>query len=277
MSSDHVGQFRRDGYAVVRGAFAPAEVAELAAAFDRLHAEGRKHPKSYRHGNLLYRIAEDPARGCIVRMVQWPSYVDPLLDRVRLDRRMLEVVAPLIGTTLKQIINQMHWKPPGSAAEFGWHQDIGFRRPRSAYRRPAASYVQTGIAVDPHRAANGAMRVIPGSHRLGELALGAAGRVMERPLSDADLVRAGIDPAAAIDLELDAGDVALWHLHLVHGSGPNRGAGDRRFYLNGYVVADNCDRGVLAFRDGEPQPLGDPVLIHYEDLHRRPGPHYLDA
>jgi ectoine hydroxylase-related dioxygenase (phytanoyl-CoA dioxygenase family) len=268
VSADHVAQFRRDGYAVVRGVFAPAEVAEMAAAFDRLHAEGCKHPKSYRHGNLLYRIAEDPVRGRIVRLVQWPSYVDPVLDRVRLDRRLLEIVAPHIGPTLK---------PPGAAAEFGWHQDIRFRRPRAAYRRPAESYVQTGIAIDPHRAANGAMRVVPGSHRLGELALGGEGRVMERQMSDDDLIRAGLDPASAVDLELEPGDVGLWHLYLVHGSGPNRSTIDRRFYLNGYVVAENCDRGVLAFRNGEPRPLGEPVLIHYEDLHSRPEPHYVEA
>lgn len=277
VTTDHAEQYRRDGYAVVKGVFSAAEAAEQAAAFDRLHAEGRKHPKSYRHGNLLYRIADDAAHGRIVRLVQWPSYVDPLLDRVRLDRRMLEIVAPLIGTTLKQIINQMHWKPPGAAAEFGWHQDIRFRRPRAAYRRPAVSYVQTGIAIDPHRKENGAMRIIPGSHRLGELKLGGDGRIMDRTMSDDDLVRAGLDPTTAIDLEMDAGDVALWHLHLVHGSGPNRAAIDRRFYLNGYVVADNCDRGVLAFRNGDPQPLGEPVLIHYEDLHARPEPHYVEA
>jgi ectoine hydroxylase-related dioxygenase (phytanoyl-CoA dioxygenase family) len=137
--------------------------------------------------------------------------------------------------------------------------------------------VQTGIAIDAHGADNGAMRVIPGSHRLGELALGGDGRVMDRSLSDDDLLRAGIDPARAVDLELSPGDVALWHLLLVHGSGPNRSTTDRRFYLNGYVAAASCDRGVLAFVDGEPQPLGPPVLIHYEDLHARPEPHYVDA
>jgi ectoine hydroxylase-related dioxygenase (phytanoyl-CoA dioxygenase family) len=277
MCSEYLARYRRDGYAVVKGMFAPAEVAEMAAAFDRFRQEGRKHPKSYRHGNLLFRIAEDPVHGRIVRLVQWPSYVDPLLDRIRLDARMLEIVAPLIGTTLKQIINQMHWKPPGAAAEFGWHQDIRFRRPRAAYRAPAASYVQTGIAIDPHSAANGAMRVIPGSHRLGELALGGEGRVMDRHLRDADLIGAGLDPDAAVDLELEPGDVGLWHLHLVHGSGPNGSEIDRRFYLNGYVIAANCDRGVLAFDRGAPCPLGDPVLIHYEDLHSRPDPHYVDA
>jgi ectoine hydroxylase-related dioxygenase (phytanoyl-CoA dioxygenase family) len=274
---EHVAHFHRHGYAIVRGAFDGAEVAELASAFDRQWAEGLRHPRSFRHGNLLYRIGRDPALGRVLRLVQWPAYADPVLDRYRLDRRLLEILAPLIGRDLKQIINQLHWKPPGAAeAEFGYHQDIRFRRPRAAYRDPANSYVQTGIAVDPHRAANGAMRVIPGSHRHGELLLAQAGSVMDTPLSDDDLRRAGLGPAAAIDLELNAGDVALWHLHLVHGSGPNGTELDRRFYLNGYVTAANCDRGVLAFRAGAPQPLGEPVLVHYEALHERPEPHYLD-
>jgi ectoine hydroxylase-related dioxygenase (phytanoyl-CoA dioxygenase family) len=120
------------------------------------------------------------------------------------------------------------------------------------------------------------MVVIPGSHRLGELALGGGGRVMDTPLSDEELRRVGLDPATARPLELDPGDVALWHLHLLHGSGPNRTAEDRRFYLNGYVTARNCERGVVAFQDGAPHPLGPPVLVHYEELHARPEPHYLE-
>ena len=275
--SDHVAQFHRQGFAVVRGVLAAGEVAELAAAFDRQWAEGLRHPRSFRHGNLLYRVGRDAALGRVLRLVQWPAYVDPVLDRYRTDRRLLEILAPLIGRDLKQIINQLHWKPPGAAeAEFGYHQDIRFRRPRAAYRDPEHSYVQTGIAIDPHRPANGAMRVIPGSHRLGELALASQGSVMDTPLSDDDLRRAGLDPAAAVDLELDAGDVALWHLHLVHGSGPNDSSLDRRFYLNGYVRSADCDRGAPTFRDGQPCPLGEPVLIHYEALHERPEPHYLD-
>ena len=69
--------------------------------------------------------------------------------------------------------------------EFGYHQDIRFRRPRTAYHDPAANYLQTGIAIDAHRRENGAMLVYPGSHRLGELDLGE-GRVMDRPLDDED-------------------------------------------------------------------------------------------
>ena len=82
----------------------------------------------------------------------------------------------------------MHWKTPGSqGGEFGYHQDIRFRRPREAYRAPAISYVQTGIAIDPHHRGNGAMTVLPGSHQRGELQFTADGRVMDRSLTDADL------------------------------------------------------------------------------------------
>lgn len=276
MNDDHLAHYREHGYAVVKGVFDPHEVEELARAFDRLYAQGSSYRASYRHQNVLFRLGDDPNLGRIVRMVQWPSYFDPVLARYRNDPRMLAILAPLLGENLKQIINQMHWKPPGAqAVEWGYHQDIAFRRPREAYRSPATSYIQTGIAIDRHGKDNGAMTVVPGSHRLGELTT-AKGRVMNRSLSDRDLVDLGLDPADVVDLTLEPGDVAFWHLHTIHGSGPNRTRIDRRFYLNGYVVAESCDRGEWAFRDGQPCPLGEPVLVHYEDLHERPEPHYLE-
>ena len=277
MAGDYLEQYRDHGYAIVRNVLRIEEIAELASAFDRVYAQGLSHRASYRHQNVFFRVAEDPRIGRTVRLVQWPSYFDATLDRFRLDRRLMEIVAPLIGTDLKQIINQLHWKPPGSSGEFGYHQDIRFRRPRSAFRDLAASYVQTGIAVDAHGPENGCMRVIPGSHRLGELALGGAGSILDQRAVDDELRRVGIDPTKLVDVVLQPGDVALWHLHTVHGSGPNRSSRDRRFYINGYVTARNAERGAWAFRNGIPCPLGDPVLIHYEDLYDRPEPHYVDA
>ncbi len=277
MERDYLRQYRDLGYAVVRGMFTADEVAELAAAFDRIYAEGMTHHASYRDRNTFFRIAQDPNLGRILRMVQWPSYFDAVLDRFRLDRRILSVLAPLIGRDLKQIINQMHWKPPGaSRVEFGYHQDIRFRRPRAAYRDPAASYIQTGIAVDRHASDNGAMTLYPGSHQLGELAQSIDGPVMDRSMTDDDLVATGLDPAKIVELELEPGDFAFWHVYMIHGSGPNTSDRDRRLYINGYVRAENCDRGEWAFRDGEPCALGEPVLVHYDDLLVRPGPFYLD-
>jgi ectoine hydroxylase-related dioxygenase (phytanoyl-CoA dioxygenase family) len=277
ITGDIVARYRQDGYAVVRGVFSAAEVAELADAFDRHLAQGMAHRASFRHGNLFYRLGIDANLGKIVRMVQWPSYVDAVLARYRTDPRLLAIVEPLIGRDVKQIINQLHWKPPGAASgDFAYHQDVRFRRPREAYRNLSDAYVQTGIAVDRHSTGSGAMKLFPGSHRLGELDLADGRSVQGQGLGEADLLRVGLDPADAVDLLLEPGDVALWNPYTIHGSGPNIAAPDRRFYLNGYVRAADCDRGEWAFRNGAPCPLGAPVLVHYEDLHRHPEPHYVE-
>jgi hypothetical protein len=91
------------------------------------------------------------------------------------------------------------------------------------------------------------------------------------------LAKAGLDPAKVIDAVMNPGDITLWHPLAVHGSGPNVSGIDRRLYINGYAKADNTDRGEWAFRNGEPCPLGDePLLVHYEHLHTKPEPHYVD-
>ncbi len=277
MDLGYVEQYREKGYAIVRGVFDPGDVAALAAAFDRVYAEGLTHHASYRDGNVLFRVGQDPQLGRILRLVQWPSYFDPVLESYRRDPRLLRVLEPLIGGDLKQIINQLHWKPPGAAhVEFGYHQDIRFRRPRAAYRAPGSSYVQTGIAVDPHTKENGAILVYPGSHLLGELPLETRGRVMDASADEEQLAALGLDPDKVVSLELEPGDVGLWHLNLIHGSGPNHSNLDRRLYINGYVNAANCDRGEWAFRNGIPCSLGEPVLVHYDQLYERAEPHYVE-
>src|SRR5215213_6845222 len=107
---DHITDFRRDGYAIVRGLFDRDEVAEIAAAIDRLYAEGVRHGRSFRHGNLFYDVATSAAGNSVVRMTQWPSYHQPVLDQVRLETRIVNLLEPLLGSSLKQIINQIHWK-----------------------------------------------------------------------------------------------------------------------------------------------------------------------
>lgn len=276
-SAPYIQHYRDQGYAVIKGLFDPEEMYELAAAFDRIQGLALSHPKSFRHQNVFLRSVDDTHLGRIVRFAQWPSYIDEVLNRFRLDPRLLEVLEPLIGRDIKQIINQLNWKPPGAAmADFCFHQDIHFRRPSTAYRNPFSAYVQTALAVEPHRRENGALRVYPGSHKLGPLEFPIPGRVMERRLREEDIEAVGLDPAELVDLELDPGDLAMWSLYMIHGSGPNDSPDDRRVYLNGYVRAADCDRGEWAFRDGLPCPLGEPVLVHYEDLYNRPEPHYLD-
>ncbi len=277
LAGSHLDDLARDGFAVLRGVFSPWEIDILAQAFDRHYAEGLRLGRSFRHGNLHYRVGQDPERGPLVRMVQWPTYGDEDLGRVRIDNRLYELLSPLLGEDIKQIINQLHWKPAGAAtATFGWHQDIRFRRPRHAYRNPENSYLQTAIAIDPQGAEEGGMTFIPGSHASGEIAFDASTPVLGAKADLKSLDSLGLDAKHAVTPRLEPGDLMIWSLFTVHGSGRNRGSGERRLYLNGYVRAEDCDRGEWAFRGGRPCQLGAPMLVHYEDLERRPEPHFTD-
>lgn len=273
-----VAHYWREGYAIVRGFFSAAEIHEIGAALDQLYAEGTAHGRCFRHGNLFYNVArKDGGSEPVVRMVQWPSYHQPELNAVRLDGRFAHLLEPLLGSDIKQIINQVHWKAPGSLGDFAWHQDSRFRQPASAYRNLGSSYVQTGLAIDAHVPASGCMRIIPRSHLRGDLRMDCSKKTLGTAMSEDALAEVGFSKDDAIDLLLEPGDLALWSPYLVHGSGRNLSDHRRRLYINGYVRASDCDRGEWAFRAGRAVPLGPkPALVHFDGLYDRPDPHYTD-
>src|SRR5437868_2783601 len=203
-----LAHYWREGYAVVRGFFSSGEVDEIAGALDQLYAEGAAHGRCFRHGNLFYNVArEREGAEPLVRMVQWPSYHQQVMDSVRLDPRFVELVEPLIGSDLKQIINQVHWKAPGSLGDFAWHQDSRFRRPAEAYRSLATAYVQTGLAIDPHTPDSGCMRFIPRSHLRGDLGMDSSKKAMGAAMTDSALEKVGLSASEAVDVLLEAGDL----------------------------------------------------------------------
>lgn len=269
--------YRQHGYAVARD-FLPAEaIATLSELADAVWAEAASHGRHFRHGNLFYHVAAGADGQPFVRMAQWPVWHHSGLDGWRHDPRYLAMLAPVLGPDIKQIIHQFHWKPAGtgSGGDFAWHQDSRSRRPRDAYRNLGTSYVQTGLAIDRHDRRSGCLRVIPGSHRRGELDLKADQVVLGRAIEDADLEAAGLDPASQVSLLLEPGDLALWSPYLMHASGENLGSHQRRLLIQGYVRAADCDRGEWAFRQGKPVPLPDrPSLTHWEPLFDHPDPHY---
>jgi len=276
--SELVEELYREGYAIVRGFFGPAEIAEIAAAADRVYAEGLRHHATYRHKNLLLEVLDDPqARRRVVLQAHWSAWLEPVLERMRRAPRYLEVLEPFLGRDIKQITHQLHWKPPGAKYTFyRYHQDARFRNAQ-AVRNLLYGTVNTGLAIDAQTAANGALRVIPRSHLRGYLGLSEDGTLMTGSTPDAALLRAGLDPAAAVTCEMAPGDLLLWTLYTVHGSGPNLSGQERRFMINSYVRAADSERGEWAFRDGVSTPLGEePQICKYEQLRERPGPFYIE-
>ena len=256
---------------MVRNVFSAEEVAALKSASDRLKRRGLAVGKSFRQGNLGYWIAEDERIGTNVIGMQWPSYEEEALELLRRDPRMLALLEPLIGRNIRQIVNQLHWKTPGSTFAVSYHRDRVNRRPADAYRALAASYVQTGTIIDPMTPENGALLIVPGSHRRKPRSVHPGkGNFVAGELSASYLRAEGYGETDLVGVYGAPGDVVLWHVDTIHGSEMNASAVmDRCLYINGYVDARNCMRGHWAFIQGLGVPLPPvdvPVLIHRDDI-----------
>jgi ectoine hydroxylase-related dioxygenase (phytanoyl-CoA dioxygenase family) len=277
---DLVAELNTEGFAVVRGFLSPAETADVSAETHRIYQEGLKHHATYRDKNLLFEVLDDPkAKRRVVLQAHWTAWLSPLMERMRRSEKYFRVLAPFLGDDIKQISHQVHWKPPGAKyTSYRFHQDARFREGSIKDFSFVRSSVTTGLAIDPQTAANGALRVIPKSHRLGYLGLSDDGPIMVGQTQDEELRRAGLDPSNIVTCEMEPGDLLLWTLFTVHGSAANVSDYDRRFMINSYVRASDSERGEWAFRNGLSTPLGDePQLCKYEQLHERPGPFYVES
>jgi ectoine hydroxylase-related dioxygenase (phytanoyl-CoA dioxygenase family) len=275
-------QYREEGYALVRQFIDGDEVLRLKAESDRIYAEGMTHHHTWRHGNLSFEILpeEDFGRRYVIQ-AYWMSWISDYFERFRRSEAYRLLLEPILGEDIKQVAQQIHWKPPGSNLNgYRFHQDLRFRVARDAYREIESSTVNTGLAIDPSTRENGCLQVIPGSQKLGYIGLSddsEGGQIMKGLTAEDELRSKGLDPATTVWLEQEPGDMALWGLLTVHGSLPNTSDHDRAFAISSYVRAANSDRGEWAFRGGQSIPLGaEPVLCKYEKLHERPEPHYVE-
>jgi len=201
------------------------------------------------------------------------------MERMRRSEKYFAVLEPFLGRDIKQITHQVHWKPPGAKyTSYRFHQDARFREGNVKDFGYLRSTVTTGLAIDRQTVENGALRIIPRSHRLGYLGLSDDGPIMVGQTQDEELRRAGLDPSSIVACEMEPGDLLLWTLFTVHGSAANVSSYDRRFMINSYVRANDSERGEWAFRDGVSTPLGaEPEICKYEQLRERPGPFYIES
>lgn len=273
-------QFREEGYALIPQFIDGDRLTALKAETARLYEAALEHPRTWRHGNLSFEILPEAHFGQrYVIQAYWMAWMSELFEQVRRSEPYRVLLEPLLGPNIKQVAQQIHWKPPGAGLTgYRFHQDLRFREAKSAYRDIAESTVTTGLAIDPSTRANGCLQVVPDSHKRGYLGLSDEGDTIMKGLTTEDELRHhGITPDDMVWLEQEPGDLALWGLLTVHGSLPNTSQQDRAFFLQSYVKAENAERGEWAFREGRSVPLGDtPRLCKFEALHERPEPHYVD-
>lgn len=87
------------------------------------------------------------------------------------------------------------------------------------------------------------MRVIPGSHRLPPLPHRASPAGSHNMLFTHEELATEVDEAEAVDLLLDAGEMSLHHVKILHGSPPNGSPARRYGYAVRYVAPHVRQRG----------------------------------
>src|ERR1700722_12004433 len=175
--------------------------------------------------------------------------------------RILDAVEDIIGPNILCWGSSFFIKEPRNPGFVSWHQDSTY------WGLDPADVVTAWVALSDSTATNGAMRVIPGTHKLEQVAHRDTFRP-ENLLSRGQEIMVDVDERQAAMLELSAGEMSLHHVRLIHGSDPNpspqRRIGFAIRYIPTYVrqVAGSHDhatlvRGIDAYSHFEPEERPD--------------------
>lgn len=196
------GSWKADGFVVARGVLDPADLAGLVDHLERLLAPS---PPAASSGLLAGTVVDDPV---------WMAAVA--------DPRLLDLVEALLGPGVALFSSCWVVKPPRVGRAAAWHQDGG------TWPLDPLVAVTLWVALDDADPVNGGLSVVPGSHRAGLLPHDRDDGRLATELFNVTLPAGTVDEAAAVHLELRAGDVSAHHPALVHGSGPNLSDRPRR-------------------------------------------------
>ncbi len=217
LTQQEIRQYQQDGYVIPNFRLDEDALEAIRAAHTRLLAA---HPRFSDYCPAL--LAFD----------QW------FLNIAR-RAEILDMVEQLVGPDFALWNSSFFAKPAKVGTKTPWHQD-GEYWPI----RPLAT-CSVWIAVDAATPANGCLRVIPGSHRRRELGRHDVnkGPGLSLPLE----IRADeFDAAGARDIVLEAGQVSLHDVFLIHGSEPNRSKTPRRGMTLRYMPTTSVYRRDLA-------------------------------
>jgi non-haem Fe2+, alpha-ketoglutarate-dependent halogenase len=128
--------------------------------------------------------------------------------------KILDAIEDVLGPDILCWSSNFFIKEAADPAFVSWHQD-------STYWGLSSPDVATAwVALTPSNEANGAMAVIPASHKLDQMPHRDTFH-RHNLLTRGQEIAVEVDEAQAVPLTLRPGEMSLHHVRLVHGSAPN--------------------------------------------------------
>ncbi len=225
MSAFHE-QFEEQGYTIIRGILAPSVLMAVRRELD--HLVGLTAERRVAEGRVPHRFENEPFETRLYRLYEGHMDDAPTQFRPELHLRgmfdlffnpqALDLVEQFLGPEIRLYPNYTvrpkfpEWK----GTEVLWHQDGGYTAP-GAQGVGDLRMVNVWAPLVPAREANGCMQFAPGTHRLGVVPHETRPYYLE--VSSDYLSRYAQHP---VSIELDPGDLVLFHNLLFHRGLPNR-------------------------------------------------------
>ena len=228
-------RYAHEGYLCPLPALSFAEAAAFRAKLESFEeAEPERAPTILRHKGHV-------ALAWLSELVRHPGVLDP--------------VAEILGPDLLCWTSNAFIKNPGDGAFVSWHQDATY------WGLSSDEVVTAWIALSPSTPDNGCMRVIPGSQSAQQMP--HTDTVDDRNLlTRGQEVSVEVDESEAVDLTLDAGQMSLHHVLIVHGSAP-AARGDRRIGIAVRYVPTSI-RQTSGMRDTATLVRGEDRYGHFD-------------
>ncbi len=199
LSEAEVERYHEDGYVIPEYRLSKETLQDVRADYDRLLA---RHPEFRDYCPTLLR------------------YDLSFLNYAR-DPNILDMVAQVIGPDIILWNSSFFAKPAVNGKKTPWHQD-GEYWPL----RPLATCT-VWLAIDDATLENGCLKFMPGSHKRKELRPHRTNNDPNFTLHQ-ELLETEYDDDKAVPLELEAGQMSLHDVYLLHGSEANDSGKPRR-------------------------------------------------
>jgi phytanoyl-CoA hydroxylase len=163
-----------------------------------------------------------------VRRIKTPHKFFPFFVELYRHPKLVAILQQLLGPGVRLHGSKINIKAPGYGSAVEWHQDWAF------YPHTNDDLLAVGVMLDDIHEDNGAMLVLPGTHKGPVWDHHAEGRFC----GAVDPAACDLDFAKAVSVTGRAGSMSFHHVRLVHGSAQNTSRKPRQLLLYEYSAAD---------------------------------------
>ena len=256
-----VKQFHEEGWLFLPELFSPEEVAVLNVEAESIYKQDREE---------IWREKSGAPRTAFAAHLYSEAFA--ILGR---HPRMIQPIEQLFGERVYMHQYKINAKAKFSGDVWQWHQDYGTWARDDGMPEPRAMNIS--IFLDEVFPYNGALMLIPRSHKQGVLSAGHDKGTTSYPLwtLDNDMVQRLYDEGGLVVPTGKGGGMLLFHGNLVHGSAGNITPLPRKIvYLTLNAVSNYIRKPTrkewVAHRDFTPiVPCADDALLEYAHRYRQ--------